>query len=899
MLNNQCLKKLNIAILYCTILFLCACHNGNTNNLELNEENEATEEAPGGWLKQNFDMTKDPALGYVPYERLAVAQQYTQNLMNARTLNTNALAWTERGPINVGGRTRAILVDKNDATGNTIFAGGVGGGIWKCTNFKSAAYSWSPINDTLPNLAITVLVQDPTTPNTMYAGTGEGWFNTDAIRGNGIYKSTDGGATWNQLASTKDNTDFQYVQDIVVANNGMLFAACRSAMYCNRGGVLKSLDGGATWTRVIGTYDGTGSCTGASNFRATDLEIAANGDLYAATGMMSDVAYNKGKIFRSDISNDDSIGNASRWVDITPPAIASSANWRRIEVATAPSNANVVYALCEKTGGTGSIGAIFRSNDKGTTWTQLANPSRCSLGSISSDFTNGQCWYDLIATVDPNNDSTCFIGGVEVYRTRDAGSTWLQVSQWANGCNLPYIHADIHNIVYPSNSSREMIVASDGGLSYSSDGGLTWTDKNNYYNITQFYACAMHPTNSNYFLAGAQDNGSHKFTTAGLNNTLKVTGGDGAYCHIDQTDGQIQVTSYVYNNYYYSRDGGSNFSTIPGGSSTTGQFINPTEYDDPLDVLYTSAASGTYGLVTGLNGTTNPVYQVVSVPEMVGKTITAFKLDPNVASGGTIWVTATNISSSTVIPQILKITNANTTTPTVTRNVTPAGFTAGSYISSIDVENGNPNHLLVTVSNYGAVSVLESTDGGTNWVNIEGNLPDMPVRWGIFAPANAALVSTTTGGGVILATEVGVWCTSVLNGTATTWAPQITGLPKVASYMLKYRVSDRTLAVATHGRGLFTTTLPSVATSVNTIINTKGFITYVSANLTNLFIKAGNLTNTKTMQIKVFDMQGRQLISKNTTYNNQMLPIQTLPSGAYVVKIFGDKKEQYVQQIVK
>ena len=101
MLNNQCLKKLNIAILYCTILFLCACHNGNTNNLELNEENEATEEAPGGWLKQNFDMTKDPALGYVPYERLAVAQQYTQNLMNARTLNTNALAWTERGPINV------------------------------------------------------------------------------------------------------------------------------------------------------------------------------------------------------------------------------------------------------------------------------------------------------------------------------------------------------------------------------------------------------------------------------------------------------------------------------------------------------------------------------------------------------------------------------------------------------------------------------------------------------------------------------------------------------------------------------------------------------------------------------------------------------------------------------
>ena len=899
------MKYLIPLLLICSSLFFTACksntskENGKNNNTT-NETEEADEEAPGGWLKQNFEMTKDPALGYVPYERLAVAQAYTQSLINSRTVNTNSLAWTERGPSNVGGRTRAILIDKRDATGNTVFAGSVGGGIWKCTNFKSTSYSWSAVNNQLPNLSITALAQDPTIPTTMYAGTGEGWFNTDAIRGNGIYKSVDGGITWTLLSSTDAITDFQLVQDIVVTSTGIVFAACRSASFCNRGGVLKSLDGGVNWTRVIGTYDNSGSCNGAVNFRAADLEIAANGDIYAATGMMSDATTNKGKVFKSEVSNGDSIGNTSRWVDVTPPAISTSTNWRRIELAPAPNNANILYALCEKTGGTGAIGALFRSDDKGTTWIQLANPSRCSQGATSSDFTNGQCWYDLSASVDPNNSSTCVVGGVDAFKTINSGTSWSQISQWASGCGtpaLPYIHSDIHNIIYPSSSSSEIIATSDGGVFYSTDGGVTWSDKNNNYNVTQFYACAIHPTNTNYFLAGAQDNGSHKFSATGLNATTKASGGDGAYCHIDQTDGQIQVTSYVYNNYYYTRDGGAtSFKTVPGGTSTTGQFINPTEYDDALDVLYTSAAGGTYGLVSGLAGTGNPSYQAVSVSDLLGKTVTAFKVDPNVPSGGTVWMVGSNSGS----PVFVKLSNTNTNAPVTVTAITASGFTSGSWVSSIDVENGNPNHLLATVSNYGANSVMESTDGGTTWTNIEGaNFPDMPVRWGIFAPANALLTSAATGGGIILATETGVWCTSTLNGTATTWAPQNTGMANVSSYMLKYRSSDRTLAVATHGRGLFTTVLPSVVTAINPTVNTKGFITSIAANAANLYIKAGNLTGIKNMQINVYDMQGRQLLGNNFSYNNQTIPLRQMPSGAYVVKVLGDKKEQYTQQFVK
>ena len=480
-------------------------------------------------------------------------------------------------------------------------------------------------------------------------------------------------------------------------------------------------------------------------------------------------------------------------------------------------------------------------------------------------------------------------------KTTDAGISWAQISQWSSGCGgINNVHADIHNIIYYTNSGTDLISTNDGGIYYSPDGGGTWQAKNTGYNVTQFYAVDAHPTNSNFFLAGAQDNGSHRFNSPGVNSTARVTGGDGAYCHIDQTDGQIQITSYVYNNYYFSRNGGTSFSTVPDGTSSTGDFINPTEYDDEKDVLYTSTIISQYGLVTGLAGSGTPVYQTVSLPDLI-QPASAFKVDPNVAGGGTLWI----VGSGSGNPVFVKISNAHTTSPTLIKSVVPSGFASGSNISSIDVQLGNSNHLLATVSNYGTTSVYESTNGGDNWTPIEGNLPDMPVRWGIFAPTDGLLTGTNTPGGIILATETGVWCTSTVNGSNTSWVPQNSGFANVSSYMLKYRPSDRTLVVATHGRGLFTTTIPTVATAVNTVLNTKGFINYVSVNQNSLFVKAGTLTTTKTMQVNIVDMQGRLLSSNKLGYGSQTIAINQLPKGAYVIKITGDKKEQYTQQFVK
>jgi photosystem II stability/assembly factor-like uncharacterized protein len=889
-----------LILLMSFIWFINGCKNEykqKESKAELKEHEEEQDDMDQ-IMKQEFYMVKDPALGYVPTERLIPAKAYMNRIF--ATSRTAELQWQERGPNQIAGRTRALLIDKRDATGNTIYAGGVGGGIWKCINFKTDP-AWTPVNDKLPNLAVTCLAQDPSNTNVMYAGTGEGWFNSDAIRGNGIIKTSDGGASWNFLTSTDTTTaNFDYVQDIVVTAGGVIYAATRSFRFCNAGGILKSTNGGTSWSRVIGTFPTGGTnCNQAFNFRGADLEIASNGDLYATTGIGSTDTTNQGRIFKSPATLGATQGNAGTWTDITP-----AGKWKRIELAVAPNNPNVLYALLEISAETSAIGGIRRSDDGGATWVTLPLPTWCDQGTTSTDFTRTQAFFNLIAAVDPNNSSVCYIGGVDILKTVDKGATWTQVTQWSSGCSgLPQIHADIHNILFINGSSNEITASTDGGVFYTPNAGTSWVNKNNGYRITQFYSVDIHPALPDYFLAGAQDNGTQKFISPGINTTVSTPlGGDGAFAHIDQTDGQIQVYAFNGNNYRYSRNGGATFTTVSGGSSSTGRFINPTDYDDVKDVLYTGHDPDKYGLILGLPGTGTPTFNDVPLTALSGRQISAVKVDPNIAAGGVVWFagsTAKDVTTS-VVPLLVKVSNANTLTPAVDKIVT-LPLTAGSYVSSIDVEGVNSNHMLLTASNYGVVSVWESTNGGTTWASIEGNLPDIPVRWGIFAPATAQLNGASGGnGGIILATELGVWTTSLSSGAATVWIPNNTAFVNTRVDMVKYRTTDFLLAAATHGRGLFTTIIPGTTTTpVNPGVSANSFIQYVSANRQQLFVKTGNMTGVTTITINIFDMAGRLVYSNKTGYANTVIPLSNLATGIYVVRIYGDNKEVFTRRFFK
>ncbi|MDF1672143.1 MAG: PKD domain-containing protein [Vicingaceae bacterium] len=724
--------------------------------------------------EQNFLQTLDPSTGMVPANGLINAHKITDIYVQQNKTAIPGIVWAERGPNNVGGRTRAIMWDPNDPSGKTVFSGGVAGGLWKNTDITNNSTQWTPINDFWDNIAITTLAFDPSTTTTMYAGTGEGYYNVDAVRGGGIWKSTNGGTSWSRLNST---SSFQYVQKIVVhPTTGDVYACTKFS------GVQRSQNGGTTWSKVLG------SGLGASSNRSADLEIASDGTIFAAIGL----------IFSTDGVYSSTTGNSGSWSKLNTGSNGfPSSNIQRIEIACAPSNANVIYAIVQDNGS--AIDGLYRSSDKGANWSSLAIPNDVDNGIPANDFTRGQAWYDLSMAVDPNDDNKLFVGGIDLFRSTNGGSSWSQVSKWSNNNNLAslnvsMVHADQHTAVYKPGSSTEILFGHDGGVSYSSNATATTptiNDRINGYNVTQYYAGAINGTSgSNNMIAGAQDNGTQKYTSAGINSTTEVTGGDGAFCHIDQSNGNNQISQYVRNVIYRTTNNWGSASII-NNSQSTGLFINPSEYDDKEDIYYSGHANGT---AIRLLRKINPFGAATSGTVVVAtgsSDVSHISASPY-ASGGN-----STVFVGTVAGDVYKVSNAQGSSPTVT-NI-GGGLPAGN-ISCIEI-GVSEQQLLVTLSNYGINSVYETLNGGSSWTNKEGDLPDMPVRWALYNPDDRTQA--------FIATEVGVWSTSDLTASSVKWSPTNNGLANVRTDMLQYRSSDKTILAATHGRGLFTTAIPA------------------------------------------------------------------------------------------
>jgi PKD repeat protein len=716
-------------------------------------------------MQQEFEMTKDPSLGIVPKERLLTALEYANNL---RKINgpISGVNWTERGPNNVGGRTRAIMIDPNDITKKTILSAGVAGGLWKTTDITAVFPDWQPVDDFFGNLAISSITFDPSNTNIMYFCTGEGYFNIDAVQGFGVWKSTNGGSTWSQLASTTSSV-FNFSQKIKVTSTGIVLVATRT------GGVQRSTSGGTSWTKVLGTGLGI---TGAGNDFAYDIEIASNGEVYASLQGSIHKSTNAGATFGS--------------------AMTLSTAGSRIELAVALSDANYVYALLESGS---AVNGIIRTTNGGSSWTNRTEPDDADGGIPATDFARGQAWYDLTIEVDPNNRDVIYVGGIDLFKSTNGGQsvgTWQQISHWYGGFGFQEVHADQHTIIFEPGNSNVIYFGNDGGIYRTSNGTAvipTITRKEFNYNTTQFYGCAMHPAAlSDHFLAGAQDNGSHKFTSAGINSTIEVTGGDGCFAHIDQDQSQYQWTSYVYSNYRRSIDDGNSFTNVDFGN--TGRFINPTDYDNVNNRFYGAWSSGQYFYWSDPQTGTSAFAR--SVTAFGGGQVSSVTVSPN---------TANSVFFGIGNGRVVRVDNAHLASPTATYINNGSGMPAG-YVTCVEVETGNDNHLLVTFSNYGVNSIWETTNGGTNWTSVEGNLPDMPVRWALFNPSNNDQA--------LIATELGVWSTDNLNGVSTNWGASNSGFANVRTDMLQVRTSDNLVIAATHGRGLFSSDVFTIPTAL-------------------------------------------------------------------------------------
>lgn len=742
-----------------------------------------------------FEKTVSPE-GIVPRHKLPTAYRALKQRQEvARNNNRNSTLWEERGPSNVGGRTRALMFDLSSAPDyNRVFVGGVGGGIWVTDNFNDAAPTWTPVNDFLQNIAITFLAQDPTNHNLIYAGTGEGWRNADRITGVGIYRSSDGGNTFELMPGT---TGFSTTQKLIFTPNGDLYAATED-------GVQRNLSGTSTWEKVLG-IDGISTDVPNHEFVA-DLELASDGTLWAGFGRI----FLDGFLFKS------STGDAGSWTNAYPGLAA-----QRVEIACAPSDPNVVYVLCEdQPGGPTGVDPLdpagtnasffYRTTDGGAlgaaSFTRLPAPRFCDQAQ-QNNFTRNQAWYDLISIVDPSDPMVYYVGGVDCMRSTDGGASFVQISSWTGGNLCPtlgqdqFVHADHHAMVFVPGTDNQLLHGSDGGLAFTTDSKELlpiWVSKNTGYNVTQYYACAIADViGTTDILAGAQDNGTQRYTQEGYASTVTVTGGDGAFCHIDQDEPNIQMSSFVFNSYWITNNSwGSNTRITP--ASSAGRFINPTDYDDENNTLYCAAAANQYIRIDAV-GTSNSSSTVTAGFE--DGTISAIRMSPNTPHR--FFAATDDGSANGRNDKLFRVDNADGGSPTVVRldpnEQLPSG--SGAYINCVQVQDGDDDHLLVVLSNFGQDNVWESQDGGMSWTRLDGDLPDMPVRWIVFNPTDDMAQSA------IIATEVGVWTTDMFDGDNTHWEP--TGMesnfPNVRTDMIQFRKVDNFMVAATHGRGLYST----------------------------------------------------------------------------------------------
>jgi len=706
----------------------------------------------------HFDKMKrmDPRTGEVPADGLKKAYE---NLvaqfgdLSAQRTN-NSLDWQERGPNNVGGRTRALLWDPNDANNNAAFAGGVGGGLWYTPNVTVNSPSWTQVSEMFSNVAVTCIDADPQSPQTMYYGTGEGYNNADALRGDGIFKSTDGGMTWEQLPST-DNPTFHYTQKIAV------HPATHDVYAATTSGLQRSKDGGMTWENVLGAGN-----LASSGF-ISDFDIAGNDDLYASIQGSG--------VYKSPASLGVTQGDSGQWTR-TPLNFPSGIG--RIEFTAGVNNPNYLYAVAELNQ---LASNIYRSTDAGATWS-ISNGQPGG----GNQWANNQAWYDLCITVDPFNHLRVIAGGLEQHRTTTGGNNWFNIGNFGN------MHVDQHHVVFNPNASGRVLFGNDGGVYYSSNNGTSYGSRNSGYNVTQFYAISVDPRpGNNILIGGTQDNGSHLVNSPNIGSSVRLTGADGAFNAIDYDDPDTMYTSFQYTTILRSRDGGNNFSGIT--NTSVGQndvlFINPFEMDPNNPRRLYMAATRLWRRNNAATGGSGGWSQA-SVA--LGGRITAIAVSEDINNLVYIGVNGTPYRVENA-----HIANFNTQPEAIN-----PGGSGNGFLSCISVNPNDGNHIVIVYSSYGLTQkVMECRDAdqGANatWTNISGNLPDVPCNWVVFEPNNT--------NALVLGTDLGAFrCADISQAPADIfWSPASRGLGFPRIDMLRARASDNSIHAGTHGRGLY------------------------------------------------------------------------------------------------
>ncbi len=702
---------------------------------------------PDKAMKMDYEKRAYP-LGFIPTNwRSEALNHIKKNNILSKTEAEN-FVWEQVGPGNIPGRTRSILIDPQNP--DIIYSGSVSGGVWKTTD---GGLSWFALKDNMENLAISTMVLDPNNSQIIYAGTGEGYFNTDQVRGEGIFKTINGGVTWSRLSSTF-NEKFYYINKLVIdKTTNILWAATRKGLYFSRNG---GIDFSA---KLEGQSGGDVHCM--------DVEIAYTNptSIYVSFGQL-----NESVIYKSNNSGDSFSLNYNKQ------------NHGRIEIAVCENQPNYVYAsFCNLE--TMGVGHMAHTTNGGTNWTSIKVPGPTFSG--SDNYAGTQAWYDNILMTDPDNPNIIYAGGIDFWKSTDAGNSWLQKTNWYETPEYEFAHADHHAIITHPTNPNILFLGTDGGIFKSTDKGETWNDLHNGLFTTQFYYGAVDPI-ENKFYGGTQDNGTIK--TDGSNDWYEILSGDGGVTEVDFENPNTVYMEYVHLCIFKSIDGGKTFSKAMNGIPNEGNsfsgaldrslFIAPFSMDPNNSK---TLIAGTYRIYKTTNGAAN--WSLIS-GDLTG--------DGTGENGAYI--------------SALTIANGNS-------NVIYAGCSNGKINvttnggSSWNLRNSNlPNAFCSRIASYpndpaSAVAVFSgflenqkvyrTTNYGVSWTNISTNLPNIPI--------NCVFIDPYESLNIFIGTDLGVFYTS--NG-GSNWTLE-TNLPNVRTDDLDFRIYDNKLFAATHGRSMF------------------------------------------------------------------------------------------------
>jgi len=858
---------------------------------------------PNAYFEQEYLNEINPNTGRTHPENVFELQKKLNSEKNLRRTPGDEAnnPWVERGPNNIGGRTRALLFDPNDITHKRVFAGGVSGGLWVNNDITDTNSSWQQVGIS-ENLAITCISVDPNDQQIMYVGTGESYTSDNGV-GNGVWKSIDGGNNWVNIFNDTDfstGSSIFFVNTILAWNNPNtnsteVFIGIGGAYYSSgsqfngsiEAGIYKSIDNGVNWSKIsLDTPNNT-------PYEPNDFEIGADNTIWVGTER-NNYGHGGGTILKSIDGINFTVGHT----------ISDGA---RTEIAVSKTDKDKIYVLAS--GSSTPVILLKTDNAFSTAPADLSLPNDVDTGIPANDFTRGQAFYDLVVEIDPTNDEVLYVGGIDLFRSTDSGTSWEQISKWHSGntqqayfldSNLPVpiVHADQHGFVFHPGNSNKAIIGNDGGVYYASSlsdavestsvPNTSISSRNKDYNTLQFYNGAIgQNTTTDILIAGAQDNGT-QFIDGAYNNSsnpsFDVYGGDGAYTFIDK-DGDYMIVSYVYNvkgllNLPYTGNGKE-----LDEDQNTGSFINPQDLDDNLNILYANAhnnETSTYEIRRYKGVKTDEVLEIENITNgLLDTSATVVKVSPFGETSTTLFL---GLSDG----RLLKVVYANFQNPIWTDISSGSGFIGA--ISSIEFGN-NENEIFVTFHNYGVVSVWYTSNGGVSWQNKEGDLPDIPTKTIMMNPLN--------NNQVIIGSELGVWATSNFNDESPKWAQSNNGMSNVKVTSLSLRKGDNTVLATTYGRGMFTGKFTAAAASVKDILtDKKPFTIYPTISNGNFTVFAKN-TFGKT-KVNIFDINGKQVYESNLDFNtNDKQEVSVnLNNGIYMVNLTDENNKKSSSKII-